>query len=277
MKPSGRLAALATMPARLGCVNRNEAHGCANDRDAMPAGVTPVSENPANDSIAPTPVPPIVEATSGLRTPRAAAVAGLAFGVLYVLSTVVLTIRPPDAVGPGEFADWYRTTAITNLTVVSLYLTPFAGIAFLWFVAVIRNRIGEREDRFFATVFIGSGLLFVAMMWAAGAVAASLVATSRFDGTGVPDPATFESVRSLAHAFFYVYATRASAIFVIVTSTIALGTATFPRWLIVLGYVIAVVQFFSVGLLDLTVLLFPTWVVVLSLWILVAEARVGRA
>ena len=239
--------------------------------------VTPVSENPPNETIASTLAPPIVVATSGLRTPRAAAVAGIAFGVLYVLSTVVLTIRPPDGVGPGEFADWYRTTASTNLTVVSLYLTPFAGIAFLWFVAVIRSRVGEREDRFFATVFIGSGLLFVAMMWAAGAVAASLVATSRFDGTGVPDPATFESVRSLAQAFFYVYATRASAIFVIVTSTIALGTATYPRWLVVLGYVIAVVQFFSVGLLEITVLLFPAWVVILSVWILGSEARARRA
>jgi len=154
---------------------------------------------------------------------------------------------------------------------------PLAGIAFLWFVAVIRNRIGEREDRFFATVFIGSGLLFVAMMWAAGAAAASLVAANHLEGVIFPDAATYESARSLAHALFFVYASRAAAIFVIVTSTIALGTATFPRWLVVLGYAIAVVQFLSVGLLDITALLFPTWVVILSGWILVSDTRARPA
>ena len=52
-----------------------------------------------------------------------------------------------------------------------MYLAPFAGIMFLWFVAVVRDQIGEREDRFFATVFFGSGLLFVALLFAAAAVA----------------------------------------------------------------------------------------------------------
>lgn len=33
-----------------------------------------------------------------------------------------------------------------------------AGIAFLWFIGVIRDRSGAHEDRFFATVFLGSGL-----------------------------------------------------------------------------------------------------------------------
>jgi len=43
---------------------------------------------------------------------------------------------------------------------------PFAGIAFLWFIGVLRDRLGELEDRFFATVFLGSGLLFLAMLFA---------------------------------------------------------------------------------------------------------------
>jgi hypothetical protein len=234
-------------------------------------------DDPTNESVPPASSRPIVEtAVRGLRTPRAAAAAGIAFGVLYVICTVVLTNRPPDGVGVGEFADWYRTSAATNLTLVSLYLMPLAGIAFLWFVAVIRNRIGEREDRFFGTVFIGSGLLFVAMMWAAGAAAASLVAANRLEGVIFPDPATYESARSLAHALFFVYASRAAAIFVIVTSTIALGTGAFPRWLIVLGYVIAAVQFISAGELEITVLLFPAWVIILSLFILIGEVRLRR-
>jgi hypothetical protein len=216
-------------------------------------------------------------AARGLRAPRAAAIAGIAFGILYALSTFVLTIRPPTNASSDAFAEWYRTAGVRTITVVALYLTPLAGIAFLWFIAVIRHRIGEREDRFFATVFIGSGLLFVAMIWAAGATAGSLVAANRTNVTEVPDPVTFELVRSLAHTFLYVYANRAAAIFVVVTSTIALGTGAFPRWLVVLGYVIAVIQFFTVGELEIAVLLFPVWVVILSLTILFGEVRVRLA
>jgi hypothetical protein len=59
---------------------------------------------------------------------------------------------------------------------IALNLVPFAGIAFLWFVGVLRDRIGEREDRFFATVFLGSGLLFVAMIFVSAAIAGGLIA-----------------------------------------------------------------------------------------------------
>jgi hypothetical protein len=215
-------------------------------------------------------------AAHGLRTPRAAAIAGIAFGILYILSTFVVTFRPPDDLGPGGFADWFRNTAATNLTIVALYLIPLAGIAFLWFLAVIRHRIGEREDRFFATVFLGSGLLFVAMLWTAGATMGSLVAMDRVGATATPDIATFNVFRSLAHTFFYVYATRAAAVFIIVTSTIALGTGAFPRWLVVFGYVCAAIQFVTVGDIEFAVLLFPAWVIILSVSILAGEVRVGR-
>jgi hypothetical protein len=225
--------------------------------------------------VASAPDRPIATGVRGLRTPRAAAIAGLAFGVLYILSTYVLTVRPPDDLSVGEFPAWYTTTT-SNLTIVSLYLAPLAGIAFLWFIAVIRNRIGDREDRFFATVFIGSGLLFVAMLWAAAATVGSLLPVSRIDNVTVPDVTTFDLIRSLAHMFF-VYATRAAAIFVVVTSTIALGTAAFPRWLVVVGYLIAVIQFLTAGVLEVAVLLFPVWVMILSATILVGDERLRRA
>ena len=66
---------------------------------------------------------------------------------------------------------------------IALNLIPFAGIAFLWFIGVLRDRIGQREDRFFAIVFLGSGLLFVAMLFVAAAVSGGLfAAASRSSG-----------------------------------------------------------------------------------------------
>ena len=63
---------------------------------------------------------------------------------------------------------------------------PFSGIAFLWFIAVVRHLIGDREDRFFATVFLGSGLLFVAMLFIAAGVGGALLAAVKFQDSPVP-------------------------------------------------------------------------------------------
>src|SRR4051812_49216852 len=99
-----------------------------------------------------------------LRAPRAAGVAGLAFAVLFIASLVIVRRGPTTGASAAEIADWFGENGAGTLGLVGLYLVPFSGIAFLWFIAVIRHRIGEREDRFFGTVFLGSGLLFVTML-----------------------------------------------------------------------------------------------------------------
>ena len=62
---------------------------------------------------------------------------------------------------------------------LALNLVPFAGIAFLWFMGVVRDRLGSNEDRFFATVFLGSGLLFLAMLFTSAAIAGGLIGIYR--------------------------------------------------------------------------------------------------
>jgi hypothetical protein len=101
-----------------------------------------------------------------MRTPRAAAVAGIVFSLLLITSMLLIwTSIPADPRGPA-------TDVMNHLKALSfsLNLLPFAGVAFLWFIAVVRDRLGTLEDRFFATVFLGSGLLFIAMMFNVGAL-----------------------------------------------------------------------------------------------------------
>ena len=61
---------------------------------------------------------------------------------------------------------------------------PFAGVAFLWFIGVLRDRLAQLEDRFFATVFFGSGLLFLAMLFAAAAVIGAVVLVASISDAG---------------------------------------------------------------------------------------------
>ena len=108
---------------------------------------------------------------SRLTTPRAAAVAGILFSVLLITSLVLIRLTVPA--NPHDAGEWLTRSSRT--VSLALNLVPLAGIAFLWFIGVIRDRLGAHEDRFFATVFLGSGLLFLAMLFASAAITGGLI------------------------------------------------------------------------------------------------------
>ena len=203
-----------------------------------------------------------------LETPRAAGVAGLVFAVLFVVSMLFIRERPAPGSSATQIADFYLRQDGGRLGLVGLYLVPFAGIAFLWFVAAIRSHLGAREDRLFGTVFLGSGLLFVGMLFAASAAGGALVAAVKFQDQPPPDANTFLLARALGFAFLFVFAVRAAAVFVLVASTIGLRTGFLPRWLAVTGYVIGLVFLFAVTYAEFLVLLLPAWVVAVSVILL---------
>ena len=103
---------------------------------------------------------PAVMTVAAIRTPRAAAVAGIVFSILFAASAVLTAWAAPAGLGGRRYLG-ATTRPSARAVSLSLQLLPFAGIAFLWFIGVLRDRIGQGEDRFFATVFLGSGLLFV--------------------------------------------------------------------------------------------------------------------
>jgi len=156
---------------------------------------------------------------------------------------------------------------------LALGLVPFAGIAFLWFIGVLRDRVGSSEDRFFATVFLGSGLLFVGMLFVASSVAAGLVAAAGDHADGLRSSGAWAVGRSATHELMVVYAMRMAAVFTLAASTILMRTRLAPRWLIASGYAIAVLLLITVGDLAWIELVFPAWVLVLSLYVLITSFR----
>jgi hypothetical protein len=210
----------------------------------------------------------VLEAEHRLETPRAAGLAGLVFSVLFVVSMVFIRERPAPGSSAVQIADFYLRHDSGRVALVGVYLVPFAGIAFLWFIAAIRSHLGEREDRFFATVFLGSGLLFVGMLFTASACAGALLVAVKFDDQPPPDANTFLLARALGFAFLFIFAVRAAAVFMLVASTIGLRTGFLPRWLVLVGYVGGVVFLFSVTYIESLVLIFPAWVIAVSVVIL---------
>ena len=211
---------------------------------------------------------PAVSTARVIRTPRAAAVAGIIFSVLFATSVVLIHwALPPGSDDPGT---WVDDTARRNAVSLSLQLLPFAGIAFLWFIGVLRDRIGAGEDRLFATVFLGSGLLFVAMFFASGAMAAGLVTTAAEATSAGRLGNLWPFGRRSAAGLAGIYGLRMAAVFTMSATTLATRLQLVPRWLAVLGYGTAAVLLFGVGLVPWLELLFPGWVFALSIHILIS-------
>jgi len=210
-----------------------------------------------------------------LRTPRAAAVAGIVFSVLLIAALVLIILATPS--NPARTGTWLSNSGRRGAIAVALNMVPFAGIAFLWFIGVVRDRIGEHEDRFFATVFLGSGLLFVAMLFVAAAFAGGLIAEVTGRSAVTPGQDVLANGRQVTSLLLRVYAMRMAAVFMISTATITLRTHVIPTWIGVVGYVFAVVLLVSVGLTAWVTLLFPVWILVLSIDILRSSLRSAPA
>ena len=203
----------------------------------------------------------------GLRTPRAAAIAGIVFSLLLITSHLLVWISIPSNPG-GPALD-----VISHSKVISfaLNLLPFAGVAFLWFIAVVRNRLGVLEDRFFATVFLGSGLLYIAMVFTSAALAAGLIRVLETAPEILAQTGAYALGRAQVYQVMNVYGIKMAGVFMFSTSTILLRTGIAPRWIALLGYGFGAMLVLSIGIIVWIPLVFPIWVFVVSAAILVED------
>jgi hypothetical protein len=205
-----------------------------------------------------------------LRAPKAAAIAGIVFAILLFISLVLLLIALPE--NPQDSMAWLTTNR--NNLLLALNLIPFAGIAFLWFMGVVRDYLGDKEDQFFATVFFGSGLLFLATLFIATALTGTIILLSGSQ----PDLRIAFSIYDLGWTFsrnlMYIYAIKMAGVFMISTSSLFIRTSAFPRWIPLLGFFLAATMIFRIRQIDRVgwvFLCFPLWILLVSLYILVVH------
>ena len=208
------------------------------------------------------PMPVLEEAGRQLRAPWAASIAGLLFSVLFTAALVLVRSQVEQGTTAGQN---------TAMVIGGLYLAPFAGIMFLWFVAVIRDQIGEREDRFFATVFFGSGLLFVGLLFTTAAVVSTPTTLVQFLGAEPLSAESMSLLRGLGYTLLFALATRAAAVFMLATATIGIKSGVFPRWFALIGALLGLVLLVAVSFYDWLILVLPGWVALVSLFILRRE------
>ena len=204
------------------------------------------------------------------RSRRSAAVAGLVFAVLLITAMVMMRLALAD----GSLESLKADETSRRLVSWSLHLVPFAGIAFLWFIGVVRDQLGEVEDRLFSTVFLGSGLLFLAMLFSGAAASASML---ELIAGPEPDAVVWAYGRDNTVALVSVYAMRMAAVFTLSVSAVGLRTRAIPRWVAYLGFVCALVLLVAAGEHKWSQLVFPSWVLLVSVVILLTRPPVRDA
>ncbi len=201
-----------------------------------------------------------------LVAPRGAAVAGVIFSVLTIIALALVRYAiPADPTLPGT---WLAEPGSRKAVMFALDVVPFAGIAFLWFIGVLRNRMGEHEDQFFATIFFASGLLFVACLFAAAATAGALVESV---ASGHVDSETYYFGRHVTDALMNLFAMKMAGVFMFSTCTIGLRTAIFPRWVAFVGFACGLMLLVVIANWRWITLVFPLWMLLVSTRILLAE------
>ncbi len=206
--------------------------------------------------------------------PRGVAVSGVIFATLFLTSLYILRIAiPADPADPGM---WLSDSNLRHWVGFALNLLPFTGIAFLWFMGVLRSHIGELEDRFFATVFLGSGFLFVGMLFVCSATSQGLLEVFGEGNLSTTGSETYAVGRRTVYVLLTTYGLKMAAAFMSVASLIGSRTRVLPGFVTRSGTACAILILVAVSSFAWLSLLFPCWVLLVSSWIIIAEHRSGR-
>jgi hypothetical protein len=206
----------------------------------------------------------VTENLRKLSTPRAAAAAGVLFALLFATALVLIRTSLPEH--PEIGASWIESGR--GKIRVAAILLPFAGVTFLWFIGVVRDGFGRYEDKFFSSVFIGSGLLFLAMTFTAGAVGVALSSSHSFASDAAAHAEVVAFGQVVMMTLTKTYALRMAAVFMMSLATIWLKTGLMPRWLVMTTYAVVGAVLLAADVSMWIALAFPAWVLVVSLFVL---------
>lgn len=201
-----------------------------------------------------------------------AAVAGIVCAVGWSLGLRGLLDRPGIDASPAEITRFYSDHDAGASVGLLLALMVVGTVAYLWFVGVVRARLGERESRLVGTVFLGASVLLTGLiLTGASALAApSLLAEA---GDQPVDPGAAAMLRSLAAIVLSVFTSRVATLVMFSLATLARKTGALPTWAVVVTYVLGVAEFVNVTLAEPRIYVFPAWIAFVSLLLLVRRVQ----
>ncbi|HEY7030398.1 MAG TPA: hypothetical protein VH482_03675 [Thermomicrobiales bacterium] len=191
---------------------------------------------------------------------------GIAYSVLFLLAAWLMSSVPGARASDQEIADFYNSGDKRRVILVGLYLMPFAGIAFIWFIVALRMWISfsvRRENALLSNIQLVSGIIFVTLFFASAAANSVLAASMEFSDAPV-DPVVAREFPQFGNSLLFVFGMRMGAMFVFTTSNIGRAAGTLPRWFTYLGFAVGLFMLLSASFQPWFVLVFPIWLLILS-------------
>src|SRR5271165_4383435 len=207
---------------------------------------------------------------------KKAAFSGFAFAILFTLGLVLVNRIPRLDSPDSTYTAFYTTGSGGVLVTVGLYLVPFAGIAYLWFMMAFRALLDRPAD-LTQGLQLASGVAFVCMLFAGTAAAGAVALMLHFARVPAPPVSVDRVLSSVGYGLVFVYGVRVAGMFTITTTTLARRAGLMPRWLAVLSYLLAAFLLLTTTTQPATLLAYPAWVLLVSLALLRSSRTRPRA
>jgi magnesium-transporting ATPase (P-type) len=231
-------------------------------------------DDPSTPDTEDTPASPEERGRSLRRAASLTAIVGIVFALLFILAFVLMAQVPNSKATDQEIIDYYSSGASSVPVIVGLYVLPFGGIAFLWFIVTLRMweaASARRLNALQSNLQLVSGILFVALFFV-GAATSSVVAVSAQYAEGGIDPGASRQFSTLGSTLIIFFSMRMAAMFVFTTSSLGRSAGILPRWFGLVGFGVGLFLLLSAAFTPVLVLSFPAWVLALCL-ILLRNAR----
>ncbi len=202
-----------------------------------------------------------------MKAARTAVFSGVAFAVLFTVGLVLINRIPRLGSPDSTYTAFYTTGSGTVLVTVGLYLVPFAGIAYLWFMMAFRALPG-RPAGLTQGLQLASGVTFLCMLFAGTAATGAVALLLHFADVPVPPASDSRVLTSVGYGLVFVYGVRVAGMFTITTTTLARKAGLMPGWLAALSYLMAAFLLVTTTTQPAALLVYPAWVLLLSLALL---------
>jgi hypothetical protein len=208
-----------------------------------------------------------------------AGIMAVAFAGFYVAGLVLVHSSPDLHASDAAFSAFYRSSGTARMT-VGLNFVPFAGIAFLWHMNAVRLLLAARTPSPSAMPYglqLVSGILFVALLFAGTATAGSVALLKDLTTAPLPSMDVARGLLGVGYGMVFVYAVRGAGMYAITTTRLLRSAGLLPRWLAVVGYLMAAFLLVSTALEPVVMLLFPAWAVLVGVAVFLRSGRLVAA
>src|SRR3954469_13556361 len=204
---------------------------------------------------------------------RKAGWSGVIFALLLIAALVLLYQGPGLGASDADYTTFYQNGGAGTVTTVGLYLVPFAGIACLWHMTATRTLLQVRRPESWAEVphwlHLAASVIFVCMLFAGSAAAGAVALLTRYSDAPLPGPDIARALSSVGYTLVFVFGVRAAGMYIITTTGLARTAGVLPGPVALISYLVATFLLVSTTFHPAILLVFPAWVLMVSIVLLV--------